>query len=459
MIFLSALAAAWFLLVAALYLLPGTALRRAAGWFFPLAGWAAGIGCGAALAPWQRLIVASAAMLYLLKGSVLFRYPRDRIAAFPKTGLFVYLTLWPGIDAAPFERRVAAELPEGESARFFQGYRTMLGGLVLALLLALLEPALPPAVVAWAGLLAILLAVHRGYAEILAYLMRAAGWPVAPLFDHPFRSASLHDFWSRRWNLAFVQLGRILLFPTLRRKLGAAGSIAAIFVLSGLLHESALSYPAGGGWGGPFCYFVLQGILVLAERGALRIEARWPAPARRVWTWFWLLAPAPLLFHGPFMEALILPLYHHLHLALAARPVGWYLNLALWLATVGHLFAIAAGVQLPWRLQWKRDFAKLEPFNRKIFVTYYGTIGLTIVSFFLLTAVLHAEMLAGGKSALALTGFIAVFWTMRLTVDFFYFDHRDWPKGPQFVIGHTLLTSLFIAMAGTFWALVLRHLV
>ena len=136
---------------------------------------------------------------------------------------------------------------------------------------------------------------------------------------------------------------------------------------------------------------------------------------------------------------------------------GSLLSLALWLAGAGHFVTLGAGLQAPHRLGWVEDFAKLRPFNRKIFWTYYGFTGGTIVAFGCLTLALHDEMLRGDRAALALAGFIAAFWTARITVDFFYFDHDDWPPGALLKIGHVLLTSLFIAMAGTYFGLVAFH--
>src|ERR1700677_3316272 len=128
------------------------------------------------------------------------------------------------------------------------------------------------------------------------------------------------------------------------------------------------------------------------------------------------------------------------------------LSLALWLAGAGHFCVLVASFQVPRRLRWKEDLAKLTPFNRKLFWVYGAFIVLTITAFGTLTLFLHDELMRGDRAALGLAAFIAVFWTMRILVDFFYYEHGDWPKGRVFVIGPILLTSLFIALAGTYWA-------
>ena len=118
---------------------------------------------------------------------------------------------------------------------------------------------------------------------------------------------------------------------------------------------------------------------------------------------------------------------------------------------------LLAGAQLPHRLDWKNDLAKLRPFNRKLLWTYWAFTGLTLVAFGTLTLVLHDELLAGNRAALALAVFICIFWAARIAVDGFYFSHRDWPSGRQFVIGHVLLTGLFTFLFCTYAGLFLWH--
>jgi hypothetical protein len=78
---------------------------------------------------------------------------------------------------------------------------------------------------------------------------------------------------------------------------------------------------------------------------------------------------------------------------------------------------------------------------------------LTIIAFGTLTLTLHAELLRADRAAMGLACFIGSYWTARILVDTFYFSHEDWPKGTQFVVGHLLLTSLFISLAASYWAL------
>ena len=130
--------------------------------------------------------------------------------------------------------------------------------------------------------------------------------------------------------------------------------------------------------------------------------------------------------------------------------IGRALDLALWLAGAGHFVILFASFQVPARLGWREDLAKLTPFNRKLMWTYGGFTVLTIIAFGVLTLVLHDEILRGDRAALALAGFIGIYWTARILVDLFCFGHSGWPRGRAFVLGHALLLGLFAALAATY---------
>jgi hypothetical protein len=130
---------------------------------------------------------------------------------------------------------------------------------------------------------------------------------------------------------------------------------------------------------------------------------------------------------------------------------------ALWLAGIGHFCVLIASFQVPYRLNWREDLAKLAPFNRKLMWVHGGFAVLTIAAFGALTIVLHNEMLSGERAALSLAAFIALYWITRIVVDFAYYEHKDWPKGRAFVFGHLMLTLLFGFLAATYCGLCVWH--
>lgn len=134
----------------------------------------------------------------------------------------------------------------------------------------------------------------------------------------------------------------------------------------------------------------------------------------------------------------------------------WF-DLGMWLAGAGHFLILFASFQIPSRLKWKQDLAQLMPFNRKLLWVQSSFTVLTIIAFGTLTLALHRELLGGDRAALGLACFIGIYWTARILVDAFYFSHQDWPKGRGFIVGHTLLTALFSALAISYLGLVAWH--
>ena len=133
------------------------------------------------------------------------------------------------------------------------------------------------------------------------------------------------------------------------------------------------------------------------------------------------------------------------------------LNVLLWLAGIGHFVVLIASFQVPWRLRWVEELPRLSAFNRKLMWVHGAFAILTITAFGLLTLLLHEDMLLGARAALGIAAFIAIYWTARVAVDFLYYEHADWPKGPRFAVGHALLTGLFCALATTYWLLIFWH--
>lgn len=443
----------WVAAVAGALLVQSTLVRRFLRLLMPLCFGAWLAGQAPYLVPWQRLVLTTIAMLFLIKAMILLGRRRDDLGEFSPAGLAVYLTVWPGMNPEPFRRRTHTD---EDGFRFARGLAFMGGGALLGVAVALGVPHVSTEIVGWGGIFALLLIIHFGYAEILTCAVRLCGWDVQPLFDEPLKSRSLGEFWSKRWNRAFVEMNQLLFLLPLSRRLGAEQGLFAVFVVSGLLHELAISYPALSAWGGPLLYFVIQAVAYMAEAKVVR-SCRMSPLARRLWVVAVLLAPLPLLFTGPLRAELIVPLFQSLHRMLTAHDLRWWFGMALWCATLGNILTLAAGIQAPWRLNWRGELCRLSAFNRKIFLNYYVYIGLLILTWAALTIVLRQELMDGDRAAVCLAAVIGCFWGLRVLVDIFFFNHRDWPPGPSMVIGHACLTTLFCFLTATYIGLVIWH--
>jgi len=95
-----------------------------------------------------------------------------------------------------------------------------------------------------------------------------------------------------------------------RRRFGPAAATLAAFFVSGLIHDFVISFPAGGGYGLPTGYFLLQGIGVLAERSQFGARL---GMGRGFRGWFFTLlftaGPAFWLFHPPFVRNVMIPFF------------------------------------------------------------------------------------------------------------------------------------------------------
>ncbi|HKR62129.1 MAG TPA: membrane bound O-acyl transferase family-domain-containing protein [Thermoanaerobaculia bacterium] len=204
---------------------------------------------------------------------------------------------WPGMRPALFERKRVVDRA-GARALALHGLACLaLGAALFAIARAIAYPL-------WSTILALpalSLMLHFGVFDLLAAIYRLRGVPVAKLFRAPLFARSLSEFWSRRWNIGFSEMVATVVHRPLRPVIGENGALLASFLLSGVLHELAISVPVNAGYGLPTLYFLLHGALVAIERKVGR-------PLGRVWTLFWLAAPMPLVFHPPFVHGIIWPL-------------------------------------------------------------------------------------------------------------------------------------------------------
>ncbi len=152
------------------------------------------------------------------------------------------------------------------------------------------------------------LLVHFGLCNVLAGAWRCRGVATDALFRAPLRSESLAEFWSKRWNLAFSEMTAIAVYRPLAERFGRTPALIAGFLVSGVLHEMAISVPVRAGLGLPMLYFALHGALVLVERALAAAGRPVRGWAGRAWAMFWLVAPLPLLFHRAFLAGVIWPL-------------------------------------------------------------------------------------------------------------------------------------------------------
>jgi hypothetical protein len=153
------------------------------------------------------------------------------------------------------------------------------------------------------------LILHFGILNLSTAVWRAFGVNASELFRSPYRSTSLKEFWGKRWNIAFSEMTALVAYRPLRTKIGVENAMIVSFLLSGLLHEIAISLPVRAGYGLPMIYFGIHAV-------AMQLEAKSPVIQKivrhkflsHVWVMTLLVLPMPLLFHPAFMQHVLIPL-------------------------------------------------------------------------------------------------------------------------------------------------------
>ena len=221
-----------------------------------------------------------------------------------------YFCAWPGLDTKAFFSTRPTFLVPTRQEWLFASLKTVLG-LTLFYSAGHLVSLAHRYIVGWIGMIGIVFTLHFGLFHLLSCAWRTAGVEARPLMNWPIASVRLSDFWGRRWNTAFRDLTHRFLFKPLAIRLGPRGALATGFLTSGLIHDAVISYPAGGGYGGPTLYFSIQAAGLFLERTkAARKLGIGSGKIGWLFTLSILALPAPLLFHRPFVTRIIIPFMH-----------------------------------------------------------------------------------------------------------------------------------------------------
>src|SRR5262245_58604 len=260
-----------------------------------------------------RMIAIILALLYGMKSIV----GVEAGAALPPGRWLGFGLLWFGMRPGLFAR-AGSEPRRGARSLLIHGLSRIVFGLLFIFAAVAIwrerETASTDEVARWLAtpplLIGLSLVLHFGIFNMLAAFWRALGVDARPLFRAPLLSTSLSEFWSKRWNLAFSEMTAVAIYRPASAVFGRRGAILAAFVVSGLLHELAISVPVKAGYGGPMLYFLLHGVLIAVEnwlerRGTPIYAHPWRG---RLWTLAAIVLPLPILFHRPFLEGVVWPI-------------------------------------------------------------------------------------------------------------------------------------------------------
>jgi len=219
-----------------------------------------------------------------------------------------YLFLWSGMDADEFFRRASQTLQTRWTEWSWSVGQIAVG----AWMIVGVAPRLVgkyPLIAGWLTMFGVVSVLHFGVSHLLSLGWRAAGVNARHIMHKPLLATSLADFWGRRWNLAFRDVAHRFVLKPLLPIVGCSWAMMAVFFVSGLVHDAVISLSAGGGWGWPTLYFLIQGAAMWFERsragrllGLGRGFVGWLCAAAVV------VGPVGMLFHRPFIERVVLPM-------------------------------------------------------------------------------------------------------------------------------------------------------
>jgi len=203
----------------------------------------------------------------------------------------IYTTAWIGMNPIEFTTK------EQVKYTFTKGILSLLIGAVIFYLSLIQTDMTIKAILVFT---AVLFIFHFGLLDLNAQIWAALGRKTKPIMNEPWKALSLAEFWGKRWNMAFRDAAHQILFKPIRKSFGVKFAILSVFIFSGLVHETVISLPAEGGYGGPMVYFLLQYLGLCIQKEYTHFDNRFV-------TWLFLVMPLPLLFHKAFFLNVFIP--------------------------------------------------------------------------------------------------------------------------------------------------------
>lgn len=109
-----------------------------------------------------------------------------------------------------------------------------------------------------------------------------------------------------------------------------------------------------------------------------------------------------------------------------------------------HLGTLFGSAQVPKELRFKEDLPKLNPMLRHWVLVAGAYLVFNIVAFGIISLVFRNELAARSDLARAFCGYIALFWGMRLVIQFFFFDAKPYLRNWFLKLGYHGLTLVFV---------------
>ncbi len=127
----------------------------------------------------------------------------------------------------------------------------------------------------------------------------------------------------------------------------------------------------------------------------------------------------------------------------------------IFLAGAGQLGVLIASALVPFQLKWKTELMVLSRLHRQMYWVYGGYVVLAISAFGLISLFNARELANGSGLARCVCGYIAVFWGVRLVLQW-VFDVTGHLSTWWLRLGYYALTILFASFTLLFGLAALR---
>ena len=118
-------------------------------------------------------------------------------------------------------------------------------------------------------------------------------------------------------------------------------------------------------------------------------------------------------------------------------------------AGVVQLLIASANFVLPAKLRYRENLARVTPIIRQIFIVHAVYIVLVLIGFAGLCLFFTDELSGASTLGRVISGFLAFFWLLRITIQIFYYDDRI---KRRYWLADTLFMVLFLYLAIVFAA-------
>jgi hypothetical protein len=119
------------------------------------------------------------------------------------------------------------------------------------------------------------------------------------------------------------------------------------------------------------------------------------------------------------------------------------------LAGALQLIIAAANFFAPAKLHYRENLIKLSPIVRQIFIVHSIYIVIVLVGFGLICLLFPNDLCGASHLGKFLCAFLAVFWGLRVILQFFYYDRAVKKENP---LGTACFGTAFLYLAATFVA-------